>query len=217
MKRTIVLGFVTEVSTLESLQVDVYSIIRIKKLTILKYSEKLLKKIFPKSNHILSAFRYILHINEMEFVSHNDVRIGNPQSYYHDASDIASFSPTISIQYDGQESSDLDLSNNSMMITNINQLTVLGSTKYFHFGFFLVSYSTISIRNSIEGLVTRKSELRIFSNGTGRFFTFDIADLHSEIRCTAFNDVATMFFEVVKADQVIINTTLFFIIINIFP
>ncbi len=58
------------------------------------------------------------------------------------------------------------------------------------------------IRPSIEGQVIRKSEICKFSNGTGKFFTFDVADLHSEIRCKAFNDIIDIFFEVIVVGQV---------------
>ncbi len=57
------------------------------------------------------------------------------------------------------------------------------------------------IRAVIEGRVIRKSDMFTYSNGTGKFFTFDLADLTGEIRCKAFNSVANTFFdEIVKGN-----------------
>ena len=55
----------------------------------------------------------------------------------------------------------------------------------------------------IEGRVIRKSEMVNYSNGAGKFFTFDFADLSGEIRCKAFNDVANMFFEKIVFGNVV--------------
>ncbi len=46
-KHNIDLGFVVDASVLESFHADVYAIVRINKLTILKHSQKLVRKFFP--------------------------------------------------------------------------------------------------------------------------------------------------------------------------
>lgn len=58
-------------------------------------------------------------------------------------------------------------------------------------------------RAAIEGRIIRKSEMFDYCNGTGKFFTFDLADLSAEIRCKAFNDVADIFFKQIVLDQVL--------------
>lgn len=70
------------------------------------------------------------------------------------------------------------------------------------YSFDLLCISSVFVRAGIECQVIRKSEVYKFRNGTGKFFTFDVADLHSEIRCKAFNDIADLFFEIIMVGQV---------------
>lgn len=63
-------------------------------------------------------------------------------------------------------------------------------------GFYFV------LRTIVEGRVIRKTEMLTYSNGTGRFFVFDLADLSAAIRCTVFNDVANMFIEQIAVGNV---------------
>ncbi|CAF5184455.1 unnamed protein product, partial [Rotaria magnacalcarata] len=59
----------------------------------------------------------------------------------------------------------------------------------------------VSKNVAIEGRVICKSELCRFANGKGKFFTFDVADSSSEIRCKVFNDITDMFVELIVVGQ----------------
>jgi len=75
--------------------------------------------------------------------------------------------------------------------------------KYFQFFF---------IRVAVNGRIIRKSGIVTYSNGTGKFFTFDFADLSGEIRCKAFNDIANMFFEQIIVGNVVYVNNIFLIL-----
>ncbi len=69
----------------------------------------------------------------MEFISQDDKCLGNPAPCFKETNDIAPSPPTNNIQYNTQESSVSEESNNSTEIITIDQLSSLGSTRYFHF------------------------------------------------------------------------------------
>ena len=86
-------------------------------------------------------------------------------------------------------------------VISIIHLSNLLCKKYEVFDFLNVQFCFL-IRTAIECRVIRKSNICKFANGKGKFFTFDVADLSSEIRCKAFNDITDMFYEMIAVDQV---------------
>ncbi|KAL6438135.1 hypothetical protein ACFW04_004397 [Cataglyphis niger] len=56
----------------------------------------------------------------------------------------------------------------------------------------------------IKARVTNKSEIRTWSNsrGQGKFFSMDLIDESSEIRCTAFNNVCDKFYDLIEAGNI---------------
>ncbi|CAF1489565.1 unnamed protein product [Adineta ricciae] len=126
-----------------------------------------------------SPGKTVLQIVRMEVVSHESAIFGEPQLCQFDA--VPKSSATSNNMICVPESklerrrSEIDFQE--------EPTSILLLTSAFHRG------------TMIEGRVIRKSEILTYSNGTGKFFTFDIADFSGEIRCKAFNDVADQFFE----------------------
>ncbi|XP_001604531.1 replication protein A 70 kDa DNA-binding subunit [Nasonia vitripennis] len=56
----------------------------------------------------------------------------------------------------------------------------------------------------IKARVTNKSQIRTWSNsrGEGKFFSMDLIDESSEIRCTAFRDQCDKFYDLIEIDKV---------------
>ncbi len=138
LKHNFDLGFVVDVSIFQSLNANVYAIIRINRLTIFEHLQKLVNN-FSKSNSFSSSLRYVIKIDEIELVSQDDKSLGNPVPYVKENASISPSSPTNNIHFDtqsvpvSQESSNSNNSNNSNTIISIDQLSSVGLTRYFHF------------------------------------------------------------------------------------
>lgn len=62
----------------------------------------------------------------------------------------------------------------------------------------------IYCRWSIKARVTKKSNIRTWSNsrGEGKLFSMDLIDESGEIRTTAFNQECDKFFDMIEVDKV---------------
>ncbi|CAM4788390.1 unnamed protein product [Rotaria magnacalcarata] len=162
-------GFVIDVSILESLHLDVYAILRIEKLNVLKHSEG----------------KYVLQIVQMQLVSQEKECIGEPEPYLWQSTHAsASITKRNLLDNSTVPSSVLGQLPAALEVIPVAQISAL-----------------VSKNVAIEGRVICKSELCRFANGKGKFFTFDVADSSSEIRCKVFNDITDMFVELIVVGQ----------------
>ncbi|CAF4012750.1 unnamed protein product [Rotaria magnacalcarata] len=121
---------------------------------------------------------------EMHLISHEEKCIDDSQAYPSQSTQTSTIISTEQNSHDCTVSSGTDLSIFESQKIPIVQISAPTSKKIV-----------------IEGCVIRKSQLCIFANGKGKFFTFDIADFSSEIRCKAFNYITEMFFEPIVVGQ----------------
>jgi len=135
-------------------------------------------------------------------ISQENQCVGKPEPWFLETQRSSASGTINNVQDNTVESSILESLNIETQATSIAQLTTSSLTKYQSLHLFSMSLFHRFNRSAIEGRVTRKSEIRQFSNGMGKFFTFDVADLHSEIRCKAFNDIVDMFFGIIITGQV---------------
>ncbi len=133
LKHNIDLGFVIDVSIFQSLNANVYAIVRINKLTIFEHSQKLVNN-FSKSNCFSSSLRYVMKIDEIELIAQDDKSLGNPVPYIKETNSISPSSPTNNMQFDTQTVPVSHEPNNSTTVISIDQLSSVALTRYFHFG-----------------------------------------------------------------------------------
>ncbi|CAF2018121.1 unnamed protein product [Rotaria magnacalcarata] len=147
-------GFVIDMSILDSLHVNVYSVVRIDKLLVLNDSPG----------------KQVLQILEMELLSQEKMCIGQPEPCLFQVTQMATsiivnnhsmnaivsstYSPSV---YDAHSMCRLQKPSTERNHTFISELTA-GHAR----------------QTTVEGRVDRKSEICNFSNGNGFFFLFDL-------------------------------------------
>ncbi|CAF1078046.1 unnamed protein product [Rotaria magnacalcarata] len=129
--------------------------------------------------------RYVLQIVQMQLVSQEKECIGEPEPYLWQSTHAsASITKRNLLDNSTVPSSVLGQLPAALEVIPVAQISVL-----------------VSKNVAIEGRVICKSELCRFANGKGKFFTFDVADSSSEIRCKVFNDITDMFVELIVVGQ----------------
>ncbi|CAF1292396.1 unnamed protein product [Adineta steineri] len=131
-----------------------------------------------------SEGKYVLQIIEMHLISQENHCLGIPEACSYMTINTSHSAINKNLSQHTASSCVLEQQNIVPQVIPILQLSISASKE-----------------TSIEGQVIRKSGICKFSNGTGKFFTFDIADLHSTIRCKGFNQVVDLFFEVIVVGQ----------------